>query len=400
MKVEVKSKALKTSIGIERQIGYYSRGAKGPTLIFIGGIHGNEPSGVFALHSVLNELQHLNPPFRGEIFGFAGNLTGLSRGVRYVDKDLNRIWKSDVISEADSEGGIAAAECVEEKEQRELHQVLKKAYRKKCPVYIFDLHTTSSESQPFITIGDTIRNRIFAMKFPIPIILGIEEQIEGTLLNYVSDLGFITMGFESGQHDALTSIQVHIALIWLVLYNARCMESKHIPNLLDHYKTLAKSVHDDQKIFEVRYRYDISTLKKFSMNPGFQNFQKVGKGVNIAQCENGKIFSRERGSIFLPLYQNQGDDGFFMVREIIPFWLRVSSLLRKMRLEKILPCLPGIQKHPATENTLIVNTKIARWYVLEFFHLLGYRRETKENGKLIVTKRKWDIAEPLNRDLP
>ena len=393
MKVEVKSKALGTSIKIDRQIGYYSRGVKGPTLIFIGGIHGNEPSGVIALDSVLSELSRSNLPFRGEIFGIAGNLTALSRGTRYVDKDLNRIWKPDNIAALEEGKNNQAAGCVEEEEQQELYDVLKRGYRKKCPVYVFDLHTTSSESQPFITIGDTIRNRVFATKFPIPIILGIEEQIEGTLLNHINELGFITMGFESGQHDALTSIQIHIALIWLVLHNARCIKSKHIPNLADHYKTLTRSVHDNQ-IFEVRYRYDISELKQFIMNPGFQNFQKIKKGDNIAKSESGKIFSREKGSIFLPLYQNQGDDGFFIVREIIPFWLRVSSMLRKMRLEKILPYLPGIQKHPSTANTLVVNTRIARWYVVEFFHLLGYRREAKENGKLIVTKRKWDIVEP------
>lgn len=394
MKVEVKSKALGTSLQIDRQIGYYSRGIKGPTLIFIGGIHGNEYSGVIALNSVLKELQTLNLPFRGEIFGFAGNLTALSRGVRYVDRDLNRIWKSDVMSTIQSGRDDDIAGSVEEKEQQELLDVLKNAYSEKCPVYVFDLHTTSSESQPFITIGDTIRNRIFAMKFPIPIILGIEEQIEGTLLNYINELGFITMGFESGQHDASTSIHIHIALIWLVLHNARCMQSKHVPRLADHYETLARNIQDDQKIFEVRYRYDISDLKHFIMNPGFQNFQRIKKGVAIAQSEHGTVLSREEGSIFLPLYQNQGDDGFFIVREIIPFWLRVSAVLRKIRLEKILPYLPGIRKHPSNANTLVVNTRIARWYVVEFFHLLGYRRETKENGKLIVSKRKWDIVEP------
>jgi hypothetical protein len=214
------------------------------------------------------------------------------------------------------------------------------------------------------------------------------------LLNYINELGFITMGFESGQHDASTSIHIHIALIWLVLRNARCVQSKDIPRLADHYETLARNIQDNQKIFEVRYRYGISDLKHFIMNPGFQNFQKIKKGVAIAQSEHGTVLSREKGSIFLPLYQNQGDDGFFIVREIIPFWLRVSAVLRRIRLEKILPYLPGIRKHPSTANTLVVNTRIARWYVVEFFHLLGYRRETKENGKLIVSKRKWDIIEP------
>lgn len=395
MKAEVRSKALPISIHTERIIGRYSKNVSGPVIIFIGGIHGNEPSGIFALKNVFDELRRLNPPFKGELYGFAGNLSALSRGVRYVQKDLNRIWKSERMKKIENGRYLPENESIEEKEQKELYEVLKSAYNKKGIVYIFDLHTTSSESQPFTTIGDTLRNRIFAMKFPIPIILGIEEQIEGTLLSYVnSELGFITMGFESGQHDALSSIQIHEALIWLVLFHTKCIKSKGIPKLNDHYKTLVSHAKDNQKIFEIRYRYDISKLKEFKMNPGFQNFQRISKGEALAKNEFGEISSLEKGMVFLPLYQTQGDDGFFVVRQVMPFWLKVSAFLRRMRVDKVLPYLPGIKKHPETENTLIVNTKIARWLVIELFHLLGFRKEMRLNGKLIVTKRKYDTIEP------
>jgi len=394
MKVDVRTKALGKSIQINRLIGSYTKNVPGPTIIFIGGIHGNEPSGVFALHDVFNKLNQLNPPFKGEVYGFAGNLTALARSVRYVDKDLNRIWKPEQIKKLEAKEFNSSNDAVEDKEQLELYKAIKDAYHRKCPVYVFDLHTTSAESRPFTTIGDTLRNRTFAIKMPIPIILGIEEQIDGTLLNYLNELGFITLGFESGQHDALSSTQNHTAFIWLVLYYAKCMRQQDIPMLANYYKLLDQNSTDFQKIYEVRYRFDISKLKDFRMNPGFQNFQKIKKGEDLARNENGGIFSREKGMIFMPLYQKQGDDGFFVVREIVPFWLKVSTVMRKLHFEKILPYLPGIQKYPLNENKLIVNTKIARWYVLEFFHLLGYRRETKENGKLVVTKRKYDIQEP------
>ena len=42
-------------------------------------------------------------------------------------------------------------------------------------------------------------------------------------------------------------------------------------------------------------------------------------------------------------------------------------------------------KRNAINNTLVV---------LEIFHLLGYRKKRIENGKLIVTKRRYDLHGP------
>ena len=34
-----------------------------------------------------------------------------------------------------------------------------------------------------------------------PIVLGIEEYLQGPLLSYINTLGYVSLGFESGQHD-------------------------------------------------------------------------------------------------------------------------------------------------------------------------------------------------------
>lgn len=392
--VEIKSKALGTTIKIDRLIGKYSRNIEGPTVIFIGGMHGNEPSGVFALHSVLQELNRLNPPLRGELYAFGGNLTALSLGVRYVEKDLNRIWKPGRIREMMAGEDYSNKECADEKEQRELFRALRSAYLGKKHVYIFDLHTTSSESRPFTTIADTLRNRQFALNFPMPVILGIEEQLEGTLLNYINELGPLAVGFEAGQHDAIATIEIHKAVIWLALYHCHCLPKETLPNYNALYRTIAEKSENGSNIYEVRYRHEIDANQGFKMLPGFTNFQKIKRGDVLARSKNGDISSIETGMIFLPLYQNQGNDGFFLVREFLPFWLKVSKFVRTRRLERILHYLPGIRKHPDNNSSLIVNRKIARWYVMEVLHLFGYRRKTTENGKLVVTKRKYDINEP------
>ena len=42
------------------------------------------------------------------------------------------------------------------------------------------------------------------------------------------------------------------------------------------------------------------------------------KGEVLAIDGKGEIRARESGLIFMPLYQNLGDDGFFIVEEIEP----------------------------------------------------------------------------------
>jgi hypothetical protein len=55
------------------------------------------------------------------------------------------------------------------------------------PFYFFDLHTTSSDTIPFITVNDSLLNREFTSMYPLPSILGIEEYLEGPLLSYINE---------------------------------------------------------------------------------------------------------------------------------------------------------------------------------------------------------------------
>ena len=71
----------------------------GPTVVFFGGIHGNEPAGIFALEEVMRQLQESNTVVSGSIFALAGNLRALNKGKRYEQKDLNRIWSIEKVEQ-------------------------------------------------------------------------------------------------------------------------------------------------------------------------------------------------------------------------------------------------------------------------------------------------------------
>ena len=103
----------------------------------------------------------------------------------------------------------------------------------------------------------------------------------------------------------------------------------------------------------------------------------------------------EKGVILMPLYQKLGEDGFFIGREISPFWIWLSGVLRTMRLGGMMHLLPGVRRSGKDRDTFDVDTRIARFFPLQLFHLLGFRKLRWHENKLVVSRRKYDIAGPF-----
>lgn len=384
-KVKVYSKALNETISVSRIIGHIKGEQPGPTIIFTGGIHGNEPSGIFALHKVINEIRSRNTPVNGNIYAISGNLWALEKGIRFHKQDLNRLWRKEQL-ELLSNGNLKA-DNEDVTQQIEVHNTIKSILKnEKAPFYFIDLHTTSSETIPFLTVNDSILNRNFTKQFPIPIILGIEEYLSGPLLSYINELGYVAFGYEGGQHDDLSAIENHIAFIYLTLAFTGCV-NKEAVNFDHYYQLLAKSSIDTREFYEIFYRYKVKPNEAFKMNPGFFNFEKIRKNQRIATSDDKPIKVKKSGRIFMPLYQGKGDDGFFTIRKIPSFLLHLSIPLRQKRLDKYLVLLPGVNWYCNKKETLIVNRKIAWLFPKQIFHLFGYRSRKADKTHFIMNNR-------------
>lgn len=372
------------------------RGAPGgPTVIVLAAVHGNEPAGVQAATRVLKEIERQRTALRGELVFLVGNRSALRYAKRFVDRDLNRQWGEERVA-ALRELDQAAAAAVEEREQWELLQEIEAILRQVAgsEIYFLDLHTSSAEGPPFLTVGDTLRNRRFAMRLPLPIILGLEEQVDGSLLEYLNDKGLITLGVEAGMHDSPSSIERHEAVLWLALVAAGVLRRGDLPDLTRHERLLAQARQSIPPVIEVRYRHAIRPEDQFQMLPGFSNFQPIRRGQHLARDRRGEVVAPEAGLILLPLYQGQGDDGYFVAREVRPFWLLVSAALRRLRMDVLMPALPGVRRHPHRRHVLVVNTRVARFYPLEIFHLFGFRKLRQVGGVLLVSRRRFDLSGP------
>jgi hypothetical protein len=261
-------------------------------------------------------------------------------------------------------------------------------------LYVMDLHTTSSVSAPFVTLGDTLRNRAFARILPVPFVLGIEEQVDAPMLEYLSERGAVTMGVEAGQHDSAVSIDRHEWALWAALQRLGCLNPTDVPEAAGSLRRLRESARGLSRAFEVRHRHEVIPGDGFVMRPGYQNFQKVEHGEVVADDRTGEISVPEDGYLFLPLYQAMGDDGLFIVQPVARGWLHLSWILRRLRVSEIVHWLPGVHRLPERPNTMLVSRRIARWFAVQVFHLLGYRRDRTSDEYYIFGRRSYDLEVP------
>ncbi|EMR01496.1 succinylglutamate desuccinylase/aspartoacylase family protein [Cesiribacter andamanensis] len=368
---KVYSKALDQTLEVDRYIGRLEGTLPGPSVVFTAGMHGNEPSGVFALRRMLDWLQANAVPLRGKVYALAGNLWALQRQERYHRQDLNRLWTVGRIQRLQQ--GQLLAEDEDARQQQALWGCLQQILQQdKGPFYFMDLHTTSCETIPFLLLNDSLLNRRFTAQYPLPMILGIEEYLEGPLLSYINELGYVAFGFEAGQHDDLSSIENHQAFSMLSLVFAGCLKGGDIP-FAHYWGILAKHTRGVSDFWEIFFRYRIREGEQFAMVPGYVNFQKVHKGQQLASSNGRPIRADRTARVFMPLYQSQGSEGFFAIRKVAPVFLRLSAAMRRLGMDKLLPLLPGIRWIGPARDALRVDHRLARLYSRDLFHLLGYR---------------------------
>jgi succinylglutamate desuccinylase len=307
----------------KRIIGRFTGEEKGPLIICFGGMHGNEPAGVKALDLMFKmlEVEPITNPdfyFRGRLLGLRGNVQALDLGVRYLEKDLNRMWRPEVVEP------IMAADRdqlqYEDLELRENLEIIHKELKEYEPdeVLVLDIHTTTAFGGIFSIATDDPDSIKIAIEIHAPVITGMLEGIHGTGLHYFNkaffDYNMVPVVFEAGQHYEPLSVNRAIAAVTNCMRTLGCVRAEDVEN--QHDQLLLEYADGLPKVAELITVHRITPEDQFKMLPGFNNFQEVRKGQQLALDKEGVIIAPEDGLILMPLYQSQGDDGFFLIRQI------------------------------------------------------------------------------------
>ena len=301
-----------------RIIGRYKGEKKGPLFVVTAAMHGNEHAGVKALQLVFKMLEVepvTNPGFtyKGTLLGLIGNVKAYKASKRFIHKDINRSWFPEYISNL--KNGVISDP--EDEEKLELLMAIENEIRsgKYERMVLLDLHTTSSEGGIFSICTEDEESIRIAAELHAPVVRGLLNGIAGTTLHYFNqdNMGIHTsaVAFEGGQHNDPKSVNRIIASI------INCMRSIGAVNKVDveniHDQLLLEYSGNLPKMVNVKTKYSVKDNARWKMLPGYRHFQKINKGEILAIDDGKSVTAPQDGMILMPLYQDQGSDGFFIV---------------------------------------------------------------------------------------
>ena len=299
---------------MDRMIGEFDQGVPGPLIFLVGGIHGNETEGVKAIEAVFSELSRKHYPIRGKIVGLRGNLSALAAKRRYIEYDLNRCWREDHLQYLLS--NKTKLHIVEDQEALEVLEILEHylqaGYEKKI---LIDLHATSSGKGSFIIIPEYYAAHPLVKNLHLPVILNLESYLKGTLSNYACERGLVAFAFEGGLIGSQEALDIHTAGVWEILQTAGAISYQTSKNFTAYRNVLHLQARGLPELVHVTGIHWVHEGDQFSMKPGYENFTPVQKDEVLAYDKYGPVKAPRNGMIFMPLYQNQGNDGFFIIEK-------------------------------------------------------------------------------------
>lgn len=310
---EVKKK-LKPGSLAEHYIGDIKGDFAGPTIIAVAGIHGNEATGIKAIEHIIRVLTPHSSNLKGRFLGLKGNIAALVGGVRYVNEDMNRLWITSILDKIRRTESMQLS-SIDRVEVKKMLQILDPIVFSGEEVIYIDLHTFSGTGGMFsITTKDDKHTNILS-SLKVPRIFGIQHTLQGTSMEYIEEAGHIGFAFESGTHGTKEAEDNAFTALLILLESLGVINKTWIPDFDAHYNYLLQKVAEFPREVEFLYKHIIEDEDEFVMNQGFINFDPVKKGDWLATDKNGKILALSDGYILMPLYQAQGNDGFFIVRD-------------------------------------------------------------------------------------
>jgi len=371
----------------DRELGRADGEDGGPTLVVIGGVHGNEPAGIHASRRVLERLGGAGAgAVQGSFVALAGDMAAINDpdpATRYIDHDLNRLCTRERFGEP-------IDTSAEHREMFELFDALGSEHARCAALgremILVDLHTTSAPSRPFVAMEDTLACRAVVRRVPLPRYFGMEEELNGLVFDAATHrFGCVSFLIEGGQHDDPASIGVHEAAIWTLLSGLGIVDLAKMPDPPlggDPARAVLRAAGPRAgRVYDLRHREPI-THEDFEIAEGIVSGTAALAGRTVVAKQNGRpLIAPIAGEVFLPNmqpYKRPGDDGYFIVRRVSAGWINLSARLRtKPWLHALIERSPGVHTHGS--GVLLVEADLAAVLKRQVFHLLGYRLERHDD---------------------
>jgi succinylglutamate desuccinylase len=314
--------SLQNRIYTQRVIGRYHQGKRGPLLVVLGAMHGNEPAGVKAIEEIVHLLKiekEKNPDFvyNGSFIGMIANLDALNENKRFINKDLNRSWSFEAYKEILNQHPDTWTS--EQQQVYGIIEALRQEINESRPdmIVVLDLHTTSAHGGIFSIVTDDPLSEKLAIELHAPVIKGMLQGINGSSIHFFhgKNMGISTtaIGFECGQHEDEFSYKRGVAAIVNCMRTIGSVKAQDVENR--HDEILIAFSKDLPKVSFIIDKYKIKHSGNFVMQPGFRSFDKVHTGQLLAYDGDQAVYCPIDSRILMPFYQKVGEEGFFLIKE-------------------------------------------------------------------------------------
>lgn len=296
----------------------------GPRIIVMGGVHGNEGTGIECL-KWLNIYLRNNPIKSGTVVLCHGNPEATRQNKRFIDEDLNRLMREDILDK------IRRMPPIERNTEQNRALLLANILQ---AAHVIDLHNTESPTErTFCITSQTTGNQKVAAFFQLDTTLYVAEDAEIPSLctgmdDYANANGMVGVCVEAGytyDPQGFKSIQAGIIR---TLQHFGVIPTSHI---FDHSEAIVET----QEIYQQVMVKDPATFK-FAQN--WTGFTKVQAGQVLAYQGETPIQAEEGSFIIFPKNRERwaaGKPSLYLARA-------VSSTSKQQNKRKDVACTTTI----------------------------------------------------------
>ncbi len=297
---------------------------EGPTVVVLGGTHGDELTGLEVVRKLLARFDLLKKPagifdrddIVGNLYVGFGNPEAILRCTRSAsdgkNTDLNRAFTPDELNSAPQSDDRADL-----RRARELAPLLASAN------FLFDIHGTSSPSEPFVCFGnDTPARRNIYRLIPVRYILTVQHHIYiegelGTTDEHVARHGGMGLCYEAGQAREVEKMDAILGNTVDLLHAVHAVNPAFMERFAATPRTPAVTT---QEVFTIVEKA-VAKSDIFTYEPGMDHgWKMVEPNTLMGHFDDGTEERTRRGGMLLfaqAPYRIKKGEGFYYLAEKI-----------------------------------------------------------------------------------
>ena len=261
----------------------FSGPVPGPSVLIVGGTHGNERTGIAVVEQLRNDItagRHFIAS--GTLTLLLGNPAAIAQNIRAIDgRDLNRYFSAEMLATNDNSEEFKRAAIIADAIQRS--------------DIVIDIHATNKPSVPFVAAkNDEAHRNVFRWFNPSYVLVDPSYIFGGgmpvTIDEYADNIGRIGLCFETGwaNDESIIPTVTESTIKYLTDIGVFSGNKTAPPSIESTIYEIVTAILRDDRVFS------------FAEGRGMSSFEPISSGDIIGYHGNEPVIAEHNGVIIFP----------------------------------------------------------------------------------------------------